>query len=375
MELELKNFTSALLCPATKLKLMLCRIEKAEEIVQSQLIPRPDMPNSKGVMTEPMGRSPYVLLREDHACAYPVIDEIPILLVPEQLTLSGKSRDFDSLCHANYAEAYEEMEFYNEEAMLEAVKIKDSVSYAIIRPILNSDEVNLSFPYPRVVWIDAIYDCAAQWDAYISMCPIQGKAILQLGGKGIHAVKMLLAGADEAWLITPMVGEALCARALACEAGVEGNLHCVVAVAEELPFVSEMFDGIYSGGCLHHFQIMPAVQEASRVLRKGGTFAAVEPWKAAMYTIGTKIFGQRESGACCRPLTETRLAPLFLAFREAKIVHHGATTRYLLLALNKLGVKCSLSTVWRLNSADDKLSSIQPRLRKMGSSVAVLGFK
>ena len=331
---------------------------KAEEILQSRLLPRPDMPNAKRVMTKPMGRSPYVLLREDHACAYPVIDGIPILLVPEQLRPSGKSWDFDLLCHANYAEAYEEMEFYNKEAMLEAAKIKDSIAYSIIGSILNSGGANRLFPYPRAVWIDAIYDCAAQWDAYISMCPIQGKAILQLGGKGIHAVKMLLAGAADAWLITPMLGEALCARALAHEVGVEDNLHCVVAVAEELPLVSEMFDGIYSGGCLHHFQIMSAVQEESRVLKKGGTFAAAEPWKAAMYTIGTKIFGQRESGACCHPLTEMRLAPLFLAFREAKIVHHGAITRYLLLALNKLGFKCNLSTVWRLNSADDKLSSM-----------------
>ena len=33
------------------------------------------------------------------------------------------------------------------------------------------------------------------------------KRVLQVGGSGSHAVKFLVAGAAEAWLITPMHGE------------------------------------------------------------------------------------------------------------------------------------------------------------------------
>src|SRR5690606_33674889 len=118
-----------------------------------------------------------------------------------------------------------------------------------------------------------------------------------------------LGGAAEAWVVTPMLGEIRCAMALAEAAGVSDRLRSAVAVGEELPFAAESFDGIYCGGCLHHMQTEIALPEISRVLAPGGAFAAVEPWRAPLYAIGTRIFGKRERGAFCRPLTRERVAP------------------------------------------------------------------
>jgi SAM-dependent methyltransferase len=199
--------------------------------------------------------------------------------------------------------------------------------------------------------------------------------MMQLGGKGIHAVKLLLGGAAEAWVVTPMLGEIQCAIALAEAAGVAERLRFAVAVGEELPFADNAFDGIYCGGCLHHMQTEIALPEISRVLSPGGAFAAVEPWKAPLYTLGTTLFGKRERGAFCRPLTKSRIAPLKDTFVDHAVIQHGTLTRYPLLALGKLGLSSSMQTVWRLNRMDDALCSLLPGFRQMGSSVVCLGRK
>ena len=54
------------------------------------------------------------------------------------------------------------------------------------------------------------------------------------------------------------------------------------------------------------------------------------------------------------------------------VVHHGALTRYPLLALAKAGVELSLPVVDRVTRVDDAVSSLVPGVRPMGSSVAVL---
>ncbi len=41
-----------------------------------------------------------------------------------------------------------------------------------------------------------------------------------------------------------------------------------------------------------------AAAECGRVLSPGGKLAAVEPWRASLYAIGTKLFGKREHAAC-----------------------------------------------------------------------------
>lgn len=359
-----------LVCPETKLRLLTCTMAEAEDKIArgSKLVSRRKRKTDSFQSTT-------VLLREDYKCAYPVIDGIPILMVPEMLTAEGNIGDCN-LVDPKYAEAYMEMEYYNKIASKEAKAIKESEAFKIIEPILRaSDKQRSSFPYPRNVWLDAIYDCAAQWDAYMNIAPVKGRRVLQLGGKGIHAVKFLLAGAEESWLTTPMVGEVSCAIALADAAGVSERFRYVVAVAEELPFVSNIFDAIYSGGCLHHMVISAVLPECVRVLRSGGKFGAADPWRTPLYKIGTKILGKREPNVHCQPLTNERIEALYSIFRHSCVKHHGTITRYPLLALAKFGISSCLPVVWWLNRIDDAICSVIPGFRRFGSSVAVLGDK
>lgn len=368
------DLTGLLACPETKQGLRACSLDEAEARVEYRLGPL--RRSRAGDPSPPFGGTGEVLLREDLSCAYPVVDGVPILLAPEMLGAEDDHRSFD-LKDPRYAEAYEEMAFYNEVASKEAEDITSSESYSIVKPVVeaNPRTVADSFPNPREVWIDAVYDCAAQWDAYVHIAPIKDKRVLQLGGKGAHAVKFLLGGAAEAWLATPMLGEARCAIALAEAVGVADRLRCVVAIAEELPLATGSFDAIYSGGCMHHMITATAMPEAARILQEGGKFAATDPWRAPLYAIGTKVLGKREPSVYCRPLTKERVEPVAQAFGRSDVVQHGALTRYPLLALNKFGVASPLSVAWRLNEMDDSLCSLVPGLRGMGSSVVCLGTK
>jgi SAM-dependent methyltransferase len=197
---------------------------------------------------------------------------------------------------------------------------------------------------------------------------------LQLGGKGIHVVKFLLAGASKAWLLTPMVDEAKFAQALAEVCGVGKQLTCLVGIAEELPFPDCAFERVYSGSCMHHMVTEIATAEVARILTSGGRFAAVDPWRAPFYGIGTKVLGKREPDVHCRPLTSQRVAPVRQNFSRSQVIHHGTLTRYLLLALEKFGIESSLAVVSVITRIDDTLCTLL-RLRHYGSSVAVLASK
>ncbi len=314
-----------LLCPETQQKLTLTTLD-----TQST--------NNSNCMNRP------VLLREDGVAAYPIENGIPILMTPERLIVNNADENISVGEH--FSEAYEEMEYYNSVAKEEAENIEQAESYKIVKMILSSDKPN--FLNPKEDWIDAVFDNLSQYDAYSFFEPVENKKCIQLGGKGIHAVKFLLGGASEAWLVTPMIGEVYCGLALAEKFGVKDKLRCVVAVCEELPLQNEMFDFAYSGGCLHHMTTNLAAPEIQRVLMKNGRFAAVDPWKTPWFTIGTKIFGKREVDVNCKPLTSKRVQPLKENFTECEIILHGAITRYFFLVLNKFGLKIPLSLTWNV---------------------------
>ena len=281
-------------------------------------------------------------------------------------------REFD-LLDLRYREAYEEMDHYNARGRAASADIATSEYGQIIAPLIKASREQIaSFPDPRSLWLDAVYDCAAQYDIYRHLAPLAGKTILQIGGAGMHAVKFLLAGAAEAWILSPMLGEIECAQALARMAGVEDRFNCAVGVAEELPFADGTFHGVYSGGCVHHMVTDVALPQIKRILAPGGRFGASDPWRTPLYGIGTRIFGRREDNVFCRPLTPERVRPLFLTFRGAEVVHHGAFTRHLLLAASKVGLPTSLETVFRINTTDDAIARLLPGCRTWGSSVALL---
>lgn len=230
-----------------------------------------------------------------------------------------------------------------------------------------------TFPVPRQLWIESRYDCLAQWEAYNYLAPLTCKRVLQLGGAGVAAVQFMLGGAAEAWLLTPVADEARWAAELARLAGVE--LHCKVGVAEEIPFDDNFFDAIYAGGCAHHFETESAFPEIARVLKPGGRFSAVDPWRAPFYALGIKIFGKREGNGQvqCRPLTKARVAPLAV-FGSHRVNIHGSFLRYPLLAANRVGLQISDNTAWSLARLDDWLGNLL-HARQWGSSVALLAEK
>lgn len=339
-----------------------------------ELRPRPDLRNAKGGVSRAAGATENVLMAADRSRAYPVVDGIPILLAPEVLSASGPDDTFD-LTDAKYAEAYEEMEFYNATAMETLAMVEsDGVETVLLREMAANEEERRSFPHPRQIWIDSVHDAAAQMDAYLHLGPAEGKRMLQLGGSGTHAIKFAIAGAAETWLITPMLGEARIARRLASSAGVGTRFHCAVGIGEEIPLASGAFDGIYAGGCLHHTVTDIALPEAARVLKEGGRFAAVEPWRAPLYAFGTAVLGKRED-AYCKPMTDERLAPIGPAFRSARTIKHGSLLRYPLIAFEKFGVPMARSFTWHSGRLDDAVSSLIPGGRRLGSSVAILAEK
>jgi uncharacterized protein YbaR (Trm112 family) len=367
-----------LVCPETKQKLTLCTLSEAEQKIDGKLAPLRIPPSGKTKPSNPapFGITPYVLLRADNLCAYPIVDGIPILLSPELLGARHRQSCLD-LESSKYAEPYEEMEHYNAEATRESHNLSNLRSYERIkRLLLSSPEQRAGFPNPSEIWLDGVHDCASQWDAYRHLAPIRDKRVLQLGGKGLHAVRFLLAGAREAWLLSPMIDELRFAATFAGVSGVLDRLHCVCGVAEEIPFPDDSFDVVFSHGSLHHTVVGLALLEVSRILVPSGKFSAVEPWLNPQYKVGTRIFGKRMSRANCRPLSGDRMAVLSRKFTDTKVLHHGALIRYPLIVLNKCGLPISLQVAWRLNQIDDMLSSLFPGFGdRFGGSVAVLGIK
>jgi uncharacterized protein YbaR (Trm112 family)/ubiquinone/menaquinone biosynthesis C-methylase UbiE len=358
------------ICPQTKLPLRAMSLEEAKEALGSaNLTPRTNAEPA------PFGVTSTMMVRSDNGCAYPVVDGIPVLLAPEQITRADRPQSFD-LEDVKYAEAYEEMTFYNEVAKGEAANICESQAFQCIDPILRlPPNERGTFLEPKEAWLDCVPDCKAQYEASRYLGPVTGGRFLQLGGKGIHAVKWLLAGAGESWLVTPMLGEVYCAIALAKEAGVFDRLRCVVGIAEEIPLVDTFFEAVYSGGCVHHMTTELAMPEIARVLKPGGRFSCMDPWRAPLYAIGTKILGKRETSVFCRPLTRARVAPLFTSFNKAEKIQYGTLTRYPVIALSKFGINVPFGVTWQLYSVDDMVCSWIPGLRNLGSSVALCATK
>ena len=255
------------------------------------------------------------------------------------------------------------------DSMEQLLEVERSISFQYLVRLMRARDLG-HFPYPKELWIAAIFECLSERDAYDFIAPLAGKRVLQIGGNGFSLILFMLAGAREGWLLTPVEGEARSARELARLAGV--HIETKVGVAEQIPFEDESFDAIHSSGCAHHFQTEIAFPEIARVLRKGGRFSAVDPWRAPLYSLGIRVFGKREP-VNCRPLTRERVAPL-KAFSSYDVIQHGALTRYPFLALQKLGLQAPLSLVWHATRIDDAVCSLLG-LRRFGSSAAILATK
>jgi SAM-dependent methyltransferase/uncharacterized protein YbaR (Trm112 family) len=378
MELSKEDF-DLLRAPKSRAKLTRVTLGDAEAFIGPSLRPRTQE------HPHPFGRTAQVALAADYSGAFPIIDGIPVLLEPEKLTCETVTYDLGA---PQYAEAYAEMDFYNREAMTKSATLNavqsiselgskmESEGFAIVAAGANSPPADrTTFPRPYGSWLAARYDSVAERECYDHLAPVSGKTILQIGGTGFAALQFLIAGARQAWLITPMLGEAMVACELARLFLVEDRFRCVVGIAEELPFADSTFDAAYSGGCVHHMVTEMAFPECSRVLKESGVFGAIEPWKGPLYALGTRVFGKRENNPFCRPLNPDRVAPLGTSFGVANVVHHGTFTRYPIIALGKLGIAVNFRAAHWITQLDDAVCSLIPGLRKRGSSVALLCAK
>ena len=302
------------------------------------------------------------LVSDDGSWAYRVDGDVPVILAPEALEGFGTDPH-----DGRYDEAYDEMQYYDALARRCAVELKHAIDgRGHVDPLRASDDpvregLRLAalaatstpprFPDPPGAWVHLRYEAAALHDAYAHLAPLEGKRVLQVGGMGLDAVKFLLAGAQEAWLVGPMAGELEFAAVLADACGVGDRLSLVRAIAEELPFGDGAFDAVFAGGTVHDTITSLSLPECARVLADGGRFAAVEPWRSAARW-GISVLGKREPVGC-RPLDRERTAPLFAAFDVANVIHHGALTRYPLVALAQLERQVPMGAVRLLTRLDD----------------------
>nr|WP_243435731.1 methyltransferase domain-containing protein [Acanthopleuribacter pedis] len=196
-----------------------------------------------------------------------------------------------------------------------------------------------------------------------------------MGGSGSHVVKFLLAGAARAIHLTPMVGEAKMAMHLAAAFGVADRMICVIGVGEELPFADSSLDGIYAGGCFHHMQLANTSLELYRVLKAGGKFSGVDPWKTPLHTIGTRVIGKREPNVHCRPINPERIAPMQQQFKDMTVSRHGPLLRYAFLALAKLRINMPISVMMKVMQVDNYLGKPFGLGAKYGGSLVMAGTK
>ncbi len=371
--MQLNEFINFLVCPTTGDKLQIQNVDKNNDFTPI---------SRKGGKAIPIGITERLLVNADGTQAYPIIDEFPVLLAPELLVKKGlieRHKTVD-LQDKKYAEAYAEMEVYNkvnEELADTSITSEADFLFGLMGALTpESDYLALKkhFPKPEEKWIDAKHDSLGQLEAYTYLAPVEEKVFLQLGGSGAHAVKALLAGANIALLLTPMIEEARVAMKVAKKFGVEDKLGCIIAVGEELPFEKESIDCVYSGGCFHHMRLDYASKELHRVLKMGGKFSGVDPWKTLLHTIGTNVIGKREKSVFCKPITPERLAPMQSQFSDITVSHHGPVLRYVFLALEKAKLNFPITTMFKISKIDDSLGKAIG-IQKHGGSIMIAGTK
>lgn len=266
-----------------------------------------------------------------------------------------------------YREAYAEMQFYNgigyeharQTRECGSLKGSDSAGLRHLHFVAHlPKDRRQDFPNPSSTWLCETIDVASERDCYQHIGTVAGKRVMQIGGKGIFAILMLLAGAEDAVLITPMHGEATVAVEIAKLYGLSDRLECLVGIAEEIPVANDEVDVCYVGGCVHHMRTEIAFPEIARVLRSAGKFVAIEPWRAPGYAIGTRLFGKREPNAFCSPLDKSRMAPLYKSFKSADYVQHGSISRYPSIVAQKAGIFLSVPTAKWIAEVDDKICNL-----------------
>lgn len=230
------------------------------------------------------------LIQREREIFYPIKESIPLLFVsdgihytmPERYDAQAYCKEFEEIG----GQVIHESEVYDNvaEVDLKSFDHADLKQFADLRPGKALQEQDLTnFPEPTTLWVDA---GLCQYYAYKFLTPCNGKRYLQIGGHGSHAIKFLLAGADEAVTVDPSFKSLIYGRKLADLFGVERGFKPIRGCSEFIPYPDNYFDYVYAGGVLHHTDIRKTSKELYRVLKKGGKGSFVEPLEGSFLNRG-----------------------------------------------------------------------------------------
>lgn len=218
--------------------------------------------------------------------------------------------------------------------------IGNLIGQALLTRFQKGDDLD-QMPRPFSLWINSLHSHSPTLfvTAYDWLGPYENCRCMELGGMGSHAIKMLMAGAIQAILVTPSAKEAQIARWMAEFLGLNNRLEVVIGIGEQLPFASGTVDKIFGGGVLHHTDLHQSIPEIARVLKPGGRASFTEPRLNWLYKLfeNTKIRKMvREPGAQCYPLRISDIEENSAGhFKTSRCVLSGGLMRYGIVILTR----------------------------------------
>lgn len=303
--------------------------------------------------------------------SYPIVGELPILLEPEAI---GGDDDPADTADPLYAGVYEERKIYDAWAASEADAAEMADDRAFLAAVAEHS-ARAVFPEPSHLWLRASPAIGGERSMLETLAPVADMRCVQIGGRGVEAIALALAGAREVTVISPMPEELRYGRQLAGQLGVDDRMHFGCAIAEELPLPSDSVDRILCRHSLHHTMVGPAIGEAERVLAPDGRFASIDVWKAPLYDVGIRWFGKMTPGVNCRPLDRDRLDEIATTTLELRETSHGALFRYPLAMIQRKGRLLPGPLSERLSKAEDAVARRSSFIAKQRSLVGLQGTK
>jgi hypothetical protein len=321
-------------------------------------------PRLLGTPAASLGPTERVLSIEGEPAGYPIVDGIPVLMRTERLSPTPEDVQVGG---THFAESYQEQKLY---ASL-ANSTLGTRSLAEVRRVVELAEP-AAFPEPAQHWFGGGTTGAAYMSAMRWLAPVADQVVLQIGGVGTHALKLLHAGASFALVVSPVVQELVVGQAIAQQLGLDNRVAFVGGVAEELPIADSCVDRIYSGSSLHHTNTMRAMPELQRVLGTDGRWATVDVWKSSFHSAGTRMFGKCHGNPYCHPLDDERISPVFAAFPDAQAEFFGGSLRYGLAVAERVGLRANACQGMRLAKVEERIP-LGRLERRLSSLVCLTG--
>ena len=361
------------ICPVTKKKLVPAAAEEIKKLN--------DFTADAGVQTpdKPHRQINGALKTADGEFFYEVREGIPILMPGAGMATTPAVVDDKQSIQSRYTEIEKEAATYDQHSIYITNHPNFGKIGETLRPGLVIPERDLgTFPKPVRLWLDTPISLLAQEKAYEWIAPLRGRRVLQMGGIGSHAVKFLVAGAAEAHLVSPSLGELRTGRLLSEKYGVADRFFPALGIAEQFPFADDTFDAIYGGGCLHHTSMEDSTGEIFRVMKKGGRAAFVEPRMTFWYNAARKVFSSRgfttaEAGVeTDRPIYRREIEA-FISNFSAGQVHVSRTFCHIPITLihRFFKVPLPLSLIYAIEKTDLFLTGMAPFLKRMSPIAAI----